>query len=92
MERRRYAISFLGDGVYSEALPSLINIFNDNSEKDYFRKDALIAIYKINNDLAEELLSKSFLKKEEVQEYKKILNNKIYFEKRSYIKALISYF
>src|SRR5262245_45882955 len=35
MPRRRYAIGFLGNGSYKQALPALEDIFQDLSEKDY---------------------------------------------------------
>ena len=47
MPRRRYAIGFLGEGRYEEALPALERILADLTEIDYFRADALLAIYAI---------------------------------------------
>ena len=44
MPKRRYAISFLANGKYEEALPVLNNIAFDITEKDYIRQDALVAI------------------------------------------------
>ncbi len=55
MRLRRYAISFLGIGKYKEALPILEQILADNSEKYYFRSDALEAIFSISPDRAREL-------------------------------------
>jgi hypothetical protein len=52
MPRRRYALSFLGDGGYREALPALEVIARDMTELDYFRGDALLAISKIDLDFA----------------------------------------
>ena len=51
MPRRRYAIAFLGNGAYPEALPILESILKDSTEKDIFRGDALQAICQINNPL-----------------------------------------
>lgn len=51
MPRRRYAIGFLGNGRFSEALPVLRNILEDEREKDYVRADALKAIYQIDQQL-----------------------------------------
>lgn len=48
MPRRRYAIGFLGNGLYKEALPELETIVHDSAEEDYFRGDALQAIYMID--------------------------------------------
>jgi hypothetical protein len=48
MFARRYAISALGLLKQREALPALTSILNDESESDYFRSDALQAIYVID--------------------------------------------
>lgn len=48
MPRRRYAIAFLGNGSYTQALPVLHTILQDSSELDYFRSDALHSIYQID--------------------------------------------
>jgi hypothetical protein len=48
MPKRRYAIGFLGNGSYSQAIPVLEEILKDTSEKDFIRGDALISIYQIN--------------------------------------------
>ncbi len=58
MHRRRYAIGFLGNGHYSEALPVLEKILSDGLETFYFRADALEAIYQIASDRARELAPK----------------------------------
>ncbi len=47
MPLRRYAIGFLGNGHYAEAMPLLEKILSDESEIFYFRADALEAIYQI---------------------------------------------
>jgi len=52
MLRRRYAIGFLGNGSYKQALPVLQTILQDNSELDYFRGDALHSIYQIDEAAA----------------------------------------
>jgi hypothetical protein len=51
MPRRRYAIGFLGNGSYRQALPVLQQILEDTTEKDYFRGDALQSIYQIDGPL-----------------------------------------
>ena len=51
MPRRRYAIGFLGNGSYTQALPVLETILQDSSEQDYFRSDALHSIYQIDAGL-----------------------------------------
>jgi hypothetical protein len=48
MDRRRYAIRFLGNGSYPQALPVLERILADPAEEEYYRGDALRAIYQIN--------------------------------------------
>jgi hypothetical protein len=48
MPRRRYAISYLGDGGYVEALPALLKIIQDEAEFNYFRADTLEAILQID--------------------------------------------
>lgn len=55
MRYRRYAISFLGNGRYKQALSSLEKILSDASENDYFRSDALRAIYLISDIRAKAL-------------------------------------
>ena len=48
MFARRYAISALGLLKHRDALPALTSILNDESEEEYFRSDALRAIYVID--------------------------------------------
>ena len=48
MPRRRYAIGFLGQTGAREALPLLHRILTNSQERDYFRADALKAIYYID--------------------------------------------
>lgn len=52
MIRRRYAIGYIGDGGYVEALPTLLAILEDETELNYFRADALEAIFQIDNKLS----------------------------------------
>lgn len=58
MPRRRYAIGFLGNGSYKEALPALETILQDSTEEDYFRGDALQSIYMIDESRGRELAQK----------------------------------
>ncbi len=51
MRRRRYAIGFLGNGSYKQAIPVLEAILKDTSEADNFRVDALHSIYLIDQSL-----------------------------------------
>jgi hypothetical protein len=55
MNLRRYAIGFLGNGQYGDALPVLEQILSDESEIYYFRADALEAIFQISPDRAREV-------------------------------------
>ena len=55
MPRRRYAIGFLGNGGYPQALLVLQQILQDETEQDYFRGDALQSIYMIDEPLGLEL-------------------------------------
>lgn len=55
MPKRRYAIAFLGNGSYRQALPILQEILEDKTEKDYFRGDALQSIYRIDEGLGLDL-------------------------------------
>jgi hypothetical protein len=57
MPNRRYAIGFLGEGHYAEALPVLEHILSDTTEIDYFRADALLAIFEIAPSRAQDLIS-----------------------------------
>lgn len=58
MPRRRYAIGFLGNGSYKEALPNLEGILQDPLEEDYFRGDALQSIYMIDESRGKGLAQK----------------------------------
>jgi HEAT repeat protein len=49
--RRIYAIGFLGNGSYKQALPVLQEILQDNTENENFRSAALRAIYDIDKQL-----------------------------------------
>ena len=48
MDKRRYAIGFLGNERITDAVPVLRSIWADESEMDHFRADALSAIFQIN--------------------------------------------
>jgi hypothetical protein len=48
--RRSMAIRFLGNGGYRDALPTLRTILEDRREPRYHRVEALIAIYRIDQD------------------------------------------
>lgn len=58
LKRRRYAIGFLGNGGYKEALPMLQRIAADESEEKWIREDALESIYLIDEKLGLKLVTK----------------------------------
>jgi hypothetical protein len=51
MPKRRYAIGFLGNGPYKDALQVLETLLHDLTERDVIRGDALISIYQIDASL-----------------------------------------
>lgn len=57
MKYRRYALSALGYIRDPVALPCLERILKDTSELDYFRGDALQAIYSINPKLGADYIA-----------------------------------
>lgn len=89
MRLRRYAIGFLGNGQYAQALPTLQAILSDESEIYYFRADALEAIYQISPERAK-ALAPQYVSGEELlgRVAQEIVagKNPIYFE-RSYSDA-----
>ncbi len=50
--RRRETIQMLGVAGFSEALPALEAVLNDDSEKDFIRAEALLAIFSIDDERA----------------------------------------
>lgn len=90
MLRRRYAIGFLGNGSYKQALPVLEDILQDSSEKDYIRGDALHAIYMIDESLGNQY-ARRFINQTDYlgQISKRILSGDISLkERRSYSDAV----
>jgi hypothetical protein len=55
MDKRRYAIAFLGNERIPEAIPVLQRILSTDTEKDYFRGDALESIYRIDQTRGKQL-------------------------------------
>jgi len=95
MPLRRYAIGFLGIGRYSEALPVLVSILNDETELFYFRADALIAIYQISPSQAKELAPRHVAGEELLGHIAKqivggVAKDSTLFERRSWWKAFFS--
>jgi len=93
MPKRRYAIGFLGNGEYKQALPVLEEILKNPDEKDYFRGDALLAIYQVDKELGIKYAKEQEQSKNPVGEIAKdILSNASYInERRSYPDALKNY-
>ena len=95
MPLRRYAIGFLGNGRYGEALPILKVILADETEKFYFRADALIAIHQISPSVATDLAHR-YVNGEELlgRVAKQIVsgaaNDSGIFERRSWWKAFFA--
>jgi hypothetical protein len=54
MDRRRYAIGALGPIGDPQAIPALKTILYESNEMDYFRGDALQALYQLDRPAAEE--------------------------------------
>jgi len=90
MPRRRYAIHFLGNGSYRQALPLLMTILQDSAEEDYFRGDALISIYLIDEAKGKELARRyrddqnylGHISKQVLTDYEEIR------KRRSYVEAV----
>lgn len=91
MPCRRYAIGFLGNIKFQPGASRLLEILSDNSEQDYFRADALVAIFHIDpkqgRNLANQFKESSpFLG----QVANDIISNKSWFtEDRTYWKAVL---
>jgi hypothetical protein len=58
MVKRRYAIGFLGNERIAKAIPALLQILSDESEKDYFRGDSLESIFQIDETQGRQLAEK----------------------------------
>lgn len=72
MNRRRYAISFLGYSRDRKALPLLKKIVSDRKEEVYFRQDSLLAIYKIEESEAKSL-AKQFMNDEIISRFSSLI-------------------
>lgn len=48
MKRRRYALSYLGCAGHALAREPLLRILSDETERDYFRADALEALWRLD--------------------------------------------
>lgn len=84
LEKRTYAISFLGSGDYKEALPTLEMIAKDESEIKGYRANSLESIYLIDESKGKSLaekykqrndylgeVSREILKKKNYKKFKK---------------------
>ncbi len=90
MPRRMYAIGFLGNGRYDEALPVLESILPD--ETDIMRGSALVSIFQIDENLGRKYAQKFSSQDNEIGDFsRKLLGRKLphLFERRSYYEALV---
>jgi hypothetical protein len=91
MPRRRYAIGFLGNGPYPEAISSLEKILGDETEKDYIRGDTLKAIYQIDSSQgiknAELYVTREDTLGEMARQIRK--GSAVATDRRSYLQALL---
>lgn len=91
MPCRRYAIGFLGNIKFSPAIDRLQEILSENSKQDYFRGDALIAIFHIDikkgHDLAIQFKEDTSFLGEAAND---IINSRSWVsDERSYWKAVL---
>lgn len=91
MPRRRYAIAFLGNGSYVQALPALQSILQDATEEDFFRGDALEAIYQIDSSLGTRYAETYKADASYLGDVARrvLLKKGDSFERRSYLQALL---
>lgn len=91
MPRRRYAIGFLGNGDYDEAIPMLEEIVKDNAEQDYVRGDALRAIYQIDASLGSNRAELYVKRQDHLGEMARhiMMASFVATDRRSYVQALL---
>lgn len=91
MPRRRYAIGFLGNGLYPEAIPTLEKILEDETEKDYIRGDALKAIYQIDSSHGTKKAELYVTRKDNLGEMARQITKRstVATDRRSYLQALL---
>jgi HEAT repeat protein len=90
MKLRRYAIHFLGNGKFKQAIPVLKTILSDVTEEDYFRSDALGSIFAIDNKLGL-VLAKQFMSQDDIlgkKANKIVTGKKNWWVQRSFWEAL----
>ena len=90
MKYRRYALAWLGCAYYKPARERLHQILYDESEKDYFRADALEALWRLDRDHGREL-ARTFLSREDFlgqTAVKLIETGQPWAECRSWVAAL----
>ncbi len=66
MPLRRYAISFLGNGGFVESKSILNRILNDEMEIYYIRFDALVSLYNIDPQMAQQVTEKYILREDQL--------------------------
>lgn len=93
MRLRRYAIFFLGNGRFRDALSVLETIVINDFESDIARGEALGSIYQIDPQLAERYAHQYVSRSDYLGKMAKaVMGERAYFmylpERRSYLKAL----
>lgn len=90
MNKRRYAIGFLGNERINEALPVLRSILSNEKEKDYFRADSLVSIFMIDKNEGLALANKYSVNKDFLGHVARgLLDGCYHLFKRSYWQALV---
>lgn len=90
MQKRRYAIAFLGVARVNDALPALRRILADNEEEEYFRGDALTSIYQIARDEGISLAKRYKGRGDYLgRTARQVIDGTVDCFERSYLKALI---
>lgn len=90
MPRRRYAIGFLGNGGYVEAIQTLTSILADENDDVYVRSDALKAIFQISPSDGLALAQRYSFRQDSLGNMARqvIDRTQVVTEKRSYLDAL----
>jgi hypothetical protein len=91
LPKRPFVISFLGNSDHKEALESLVKIVEDATDSD--RTNAIIAVFRIDNEKGRELAMKYEKQQNELGKYSRdVLANKEYLHNRkTYWQAWRSY-
>ncbi len=88
MPKRRYAIGFLGNGGYEQALPALREIVSDSHEAELIRADGLSAIEQIDEREGRLLASRFSTQKDFLGEVARSVLAGDRVERRTFLQAL----